>query len=394
VDNLTHSLLGGVLAELALPPAAERATRRVFFALGVVAANLPDVDILYTRITPPPLGYLLHHRGHTHTILGLVVQGLLLAAIVLLVPAVRRLAPPIRRRLALLGAVALSSHLLLDSWNSYGVHPFHPFDSRWYYGDAVFIFEPWLWALLGVSLVANATWRWSRVLLIGLVGLVPLAFTILGVLSSHSFSLLAAGVCAFGWLCRRLSRVERSVAALGACAVFVAHLFVLAAFVRAQARDLLRPEIRGQAVDVIVTPQPADSLCWMVIVVEEDPANGIFSLHRGTLSLMPFGRPAQGCAFQRLWNLPSVPWPSERRLARGEPIRVPIGRLREYASRDCRVRAWMQFGRAPFFEDDEIRDLRFETGPRENFTAMTIREGGACPSYLTSWGLPRADLLE
>jgi hypothetical protein len=58
------------------------------------------------------------------------------------------------------------------------------------------------------------------------------------------------------------------------------------------------------------------------------------------------------------------------------------------------VRAWLQFGRAPFFSGDEIRDLRFETGPRENFTAMPILEGGGCPANVTSWGLPRSDLLE
>ena len=34
----------------------------------------------------------------------------------------------------------------LDFTNSYGVHPFWPVDNRWYYGDAVFIVEPLLWA--------------------------------------------------------------------------------------------------------------------------------------------------------------------------------------------------------------------------------------------------------
>jgi inner membrane protein len=188
--------------------------------------------------------------------------------------------------------------------------------------------------------------------------------------------------------------VARAAAALGACAVFVAHLFVLASVVRAQARDLLRPELRGEAVDVIVSPQPAESLCWSVIVVEKDEANGTINLHRGTLSLLPSRRPASSCTFHRLWDLPSVPWPAERRLARGEPIRVRLDRLRDHASRDCRVNAWMQFGRAPFFRGDEIRDLRFETGPRENFTAMSILDGGRCPSNVTSWGLPRVDLLQ
>src|SRR5262245_13314230 len=98
MDNLTHSLLGAALAELALPRDASRVTRRVLFAVGIVASNLPDVDLLYTGITAPPLGYLLHHRGHTHTVVGLLVQGLLLAGLCLLVPAVRRMNAPDRRR--------------------------------------------------------------------------------------------------------------------------------------------------------------------------------------------------------------------------------------------------------------------------------------------------------
>ena len=175
MDNITHSLLGATLAELALPAGAPRATRRTFFAAGVIAANLPDADLVYTRITPAPLGALLHHRGHTHTIAGLVILGLAMAAASLL-PRVRDSVEPVRGRLWALIAVALASHLVLDSWNSYGVHPFWPLTSRWYYGDAVFILEPWLWLLLGVSTVWNTMSVTRRVLL----GAVLVGITSLG----------------------------------------------------------------------------------------------------------------------------------------------------------------------------------------------------------------------
>jgi inner membrane protein len=199
MDNLTHSLLGGALAHLALPRGADPPARRVFFAVGIVAANLPDIDLLFTGITPRPLGYLLHHRGHTHTLVGLLVGALLLAGVAWLVPTVRRLASPERRRLALLGAVALGSHLVLDSWNSYGVHPFYPFDRRWLYGDAVFIFEPWLWLLLGVALAANASGRWARILVSGLVVLPIVALTI-------RWAAPPSTGCVGGWRRRRESQ--------------------------------------------------------------------------------------------------------------------------------------------------------------------------------------------
>ena len=37
-------------------------------------------------------------------------------------------------------------HIGMDFMNNYGVHPFWPVDSRWWYGDSVFIIEPLLWA--------------------------------------------------------------------------------------------------------------------------------------------------------------------------------------------------------------------------------------------------------
>ena len=42
-----------------------------------LANNAPDLDFLYSGITPGKLGYLLHHRGHTHTLLATVPLALL-----------------------------------------------------------------------------------------------------------------------------------------------------------------------------------------------------------------------------------------------------------------------------------------------------------------------------
>ena len=47
--------------------------------------------------------------------------------------------------------------------------------SRWFYGDAVFILEPWLWLLLGVAVVSNTMNTTGRVLLgAALVGITSL----------------------------------------------------------------------------------------------------------------------------------------------------------------------------------------------------------------------------
>src|SRR5688572_22760011 len=115
-------------------------SRRLFLAAGVIASNLPDIDLVYTGIAPAPLGYLLHHRGHTHTVVGLVAQGLLIAAFALVPPLRRAIRAAGSARFAALVAASLGLHVVLDSWNTYGVHPFWPADARWFYGDAVFIF--------------------------------------------------------------------------------------------------------------------------------------------------------------------------------------------------------------------------------------------------------------
>src|SRR3954469_15804486 len=114
MENLTHSLIGATLAEIALPKSATKTQRTLFYVSGILAANLPDADLLYTSITPAPLGYLLHHRGHTHTIAGLVALAALIGLVCAL-PAIRRHVAPIAPRFWILVAAALASHLIADA---------------------------------------------------------------------------------------------------------------------------------------------------------------------------------------------------------------------------------------------------------------------------------------
>ena len=87
MDTLTHTLAGLVLGECAArsQPAAATALsleqrRPLYITLLTIGSNLPDSDFLYSLITGSKLDYLLHHRGHTHTLLGLLLAALLLFA--------------------------------------------------------------------------------------------------------------------------------------------------------------------------------------------------------------------------------------------------------------------------------------------------------------------------
>jgi hypothetical protein len=132
-----------------------------------------------------------------------------------------------------------------------------------------------------------------------------------------------------------------------------------------------------------------------VIVVERDEHE--YALHRGTLSLLPAWQPPTACASHRRPGLGENRWSGGNRLVWSEEVRLPIEGLRQLASRDCWVKAWLQFGRAPLVREGTILDLRFQDGRRENFTAMKLRAGAeaaTCPANMTHWAMPRADLLE
>jgi inner membrane protein len=396
LDNITHTLFGAAVGEVAQTGSATAAERRLFMAGSVVAANLPDIDLIYTRITPAPLGYLLHHRGHTHTIAGLLGLGLLLAIAVRFSPAARQLASAHRTRLWAALALNLVAHVALDGFNSYGVHPFFPFDGRWFYGDAVFIFEPWLWVVLGIAAFRNARRGLWRVLTATLLTIIIAAVGLLGVVPMAVVVLLAIASVVLGVVADRASPRARATAALAGCALFMTGMLGVTRVARAQVLATVAQNSRGQVVDVVLTPDPGVPICWSVILLETNGASNELVSRRGTLSILPRVHPSSACVSRRLMTDESRPLPSPATVAWSDEFHEPLAPLRLLYDRDCWVRAWLQFGRAPAVRDGRILDLRFDTGVRANFSALPIARDPAvsgCPARVTSWGLPRGDVL-
>ena len=152
MDNLTHTLAGALLAECGL----KHRSRLAYPAL-LIGANLPDIDVV-SLLFGSNLTSLSYRRGWTHGIVAMVVLPVLLA---LLLTAWdrwrRRHRPPSTQPgrevlafgpLARVAAIGILSHPLLDLVNSYGVRLLMPFSPRWFYGDAIFIVDPWILALL------------------------------------------------------------------------------------------------------------------------------------------------------------------------------------------------------------------------------------------------------
>ncbi|HZY61618.1 MAG TPA: metal-dependent hydrolase, partial [Edaphobacter sp.] len=157
MDPVTHLMTGAVLARSGFNRKAAYATLAM-----TLAAEAPDLDVLWS--VRGPIAAFQHHRGWTHTFLGLPLEAAVVVAVVWLFHRWRSRrgkgaepAAPIRWRLLYVFAlIALLSHLLLDWTNNYGVRPFFPFNPRWYAGSLVFIIEPVIFALLLIGLVAPA----------------------------------------------------------------------------------------------------------------------------------------------------------------------------------------------------------------------------------------------
>jgi inner membrane protein len=158
MEPVTHFMTGAVLARAGLNRKAAYATLAM-----TLAAEAPDIDTLW-GLGGPVVGFE-HHRGMTHTFLGLPFEAAILVGGIWLFHRWRASRPsphkpplaPIRWGvLYLLCLVALLSHILLDWTNNYGVRPFFPFNPRWYAGSFVFIFEPLMFGLLLAALLAPA----------------------------------------------------------------------------------------------------------------------------------------------------------------------------------------------------------------------------------------------
>ena len=153
MDNVCHTLVGAALAETGL----KHRTRYGAAAL-MIAANIPDVDVLVFATDTPSMSF---RRGWTHGLLAQALLPLALAAAFVLWerwrPGARSLEPGAQSRaarfswLAALGYLGVYSHVFLDYLNNYGVRLLNPVDWRWLYGDAVFIIDPWLWVTLGLG---------------------------------------------------------------------------------------------------------------------------------------------------------------------------------------------------------------------------------------------------
>ena len=274
MDNLTHTLVGAALAESGL----KRATPLGAATL-LIAANIPDIDIIYGALGP--VAYFEGHRGISHSLVGFpVVATLLAGAIYLWSRLTLRLDPTLPRArfwpLFALSLIGTTTHPLLDFTNSYGWRPFLPWNDDWYYIDVAFVADPWIWIGLGGA-VFLATAR-TRNRILGWTILFAATTIVILVarvgLTTKLLWMTLAGIVLLAKLALKVD--ERSgrmlnLAAITGLVVYLGALASLHAVALFKAAEVAHVAIAAneQVIEVNALPTQANPLRWRMVVGTE-----------------------------------------------------------------------------------------------------------------------------
>lgn len=282
MDPLAHTLVGAALAEAGLKKRSRYATATL-----LIGANLPDIDavaMLWGGDTA-----LYHRRGWSHGILALVLLPLLLAASVWFWHRWRghhwrghsaSNAPPLRMgAITALSFVAVWSHPLLDWLNTYGVRLLMPFDGRWFYGDTLFIIDPWVWLLAAAGVVLARSGSYSAIAGWSVLAALGSAALFLSEVASTAVKLLwligLAAIAALRWGAPSArARLLVARASFSAVVLYVCVAYGLARLTEARVAGANPSPLEAQA-----NPIPGAPAAHRVVLVYEDfyrvvPAKG------------------------------------------------------------------------------------------------------------------------
>ncbi len=179
MDNLTHSLIGLTAAKAGLEKLSPGAT-----TLCILAANSPDGDIL-ALIFGGRWVFLQQHRGVSHSIAGVFVLALALPVFFYLGEILFARVRHRERRMKLPGlllasGIATATHPVMDWTNNYGIRFLLPWNPKWFYGDFVFIIDPFIWIVLGGAAFLLTTKTRKQIVVWIVIALVPSYLVLVG----------------------------------------------------------------------------------------------------------------------------------------------------------------------------------------------------------------------
>lgn len=388
MDGLTHSLVGLTSAKAGLERWSPFAT-----AVCILAANAPDIDtvtLISGRWTA-----LHYHRGITHSIVGTFALGVLIPSLFYFIDWFKSKVRKDKIRIRYPGLLAASllaaaTHPLMDWTNNYGLRPLLPWNGRWFYGDLVFIVDPYIWLVLGGAaflLTSNRVLKivaWS--IFGGGVTLLMFAASTRGGSAGANLSIARiiwiAGVSLFvlARLVRLNQRLGRSIA-IGALAFVVIYWGALAfahyaAYEKAIAvTDRIVWPTSENVVRVAAMPTLGDARRWLCIAETDRAMYRFFVKLDAPVSTSEPAWPAAD--HNRIGSMPAI-----------ERFAKPVGsdeRLISLASRDPRAQILLGFARFPI-EHVEDEDCLSQT--LVQFADLRYTEPGGAPRGSFSLNVP------
>jgi inner membrane protein len=268
MEPLAHTLAGACLAESGLKRLSPLAASTL-----VIAANIPDVDGA-CYLHSADVAFALR-RGWTHGVLAVAALPLALTAAMLAVDRALSLRDPERARanpLVLLGLSLLGvlSHPFLDWLNNYGVRLLMPFSDRWFYGDTLFIVDPWLWLILGGAVALTWTTHTRGIVAAAALGFGTTAVMLMApIVPGWARAAWIAGLAIWALAGSRAATPRRPAVALSAlvmAGLYIALMFAGSRIAERQVRRLA--SARGwPAEQIAAMPVPAVPFRRSVIVV-------------------------------------------------------------------------------------------------------------------------------
>lgn len=220
---------------------------------------------------------LYFRRGLSHGILAMLVLPVLLTGTIWLWQrwrgggSAQHADTPFRPgAILILAFLGVWSHPLLDWLNTYGVRLLMPFDGTWFYGDTLFIIDPWMWLLTSAGLVLaysrtrQALTGWVILVAISSGLVVGTGFVAIGIKLLWIFGIVAIV------LLRQWSAHHRGAALVARSGIGILLLYIGTAYLLArEAESALREQFPNASV-VQANPVPGNPAAHRLLLVEEN----------------------------------------------------------------------------------------------------------------------------
>jgi inner membrane protein len=365
--------------------------------ISVIANNFPDIDLVYSMSSK--LSYIVHHRGYTHTlafILPLVLTILLLTKLW----TIRKNVKLLSKEWGFISGVALCGgllHLLLDSSNSYGIHPFWPIENSWYYGDSIFIVEPWLWIGLTTFCYHDLRTKTGKFLAVGIYFL-SIALSLKTKLVPMPIVL---ALCTTGGAAQVIGHFSKGKWRFLPGSTLLAAIYITFFTAKQSAIRLFKENFdltfnSSQLLDVSLTPFPANPFCWTAVAASIK--DNKYMVAKAKVGPVMEGLDIIDCSSlpfdSGLANLIPMKSASNREVDWLGYLEMDLTEVSEL-NRTCEFHSLLKFSRIPFWNREWLGDLRYDHSQAGSFCSIkrTTNAPTQCPSYLPSWIPPRSDLL-